>query len=213
MSYQKKKQRIKDIILEHVYLNLKEYIIVLIIFVLGILLGMTLLQNLSDEQKQELVKYIDTSVGDFKNNIEIDKILLLKNSIINNIMLVIIMWFAGSTIIGLPIVYGVIIFKGFSLGYTISAIIAILGVRNGMLFVLTSMFLQNIILIPCLLALAVSATRFCKSILKDRKKENIKYGVIKHTLFSVIIILLLSVSALIEAYISTFLFEIGLKMF
>lgn len=213
MVRQKKKSKIKTIIIEHVNCNLKEYIIALIVFIVGIVLGMALLHNLSENQKTEISGYIYSTIDSLKGNTEIDTMSLLKSSIMNNIFLSIIMWFVGSTIIGLPIVYGIVAFKGFSLGYTISAIIAILGTGNGMIFTITTMLLQNIIFIPCILALAVSATRLCKSILKDRRKENIKYGIIKHTLFSGIICILLVVSSFVEVYISTTLFNCSLGMF
>lgn len=210
---EKKHSKIKAIILEHVNLNLKEYIIALIIFIVGIILGMALLQNLAEEQKTEISGYIYNTIDSLKGNTEIDTISLLKSSITNNIFICLVMWFVGSTIVGLPIVYGIVAFKGFSLGYTISAIIAILGTGNGMLFTITTMLLQNIIFIPCILALAVSATRLCKSILKDRRKENIKYGIIKHTLFSGIICILLVISSFIEVYISTTLFNFMIGIF
>lgn len=210
---EKKHSKIKAIILEHVNLNLKEYIIALIIFIVGIILGMALLQNLAEEQKTEISGYIYNTIDSLKGNTEIDTISLLKSSITNNIFICLVMWFVGSTIVGLPIVYGIVAFKGFSLGYTISAIIAILGTGNGMLFTITTMLLQNIIFIPCILALAVSATRLCKSILKDRRKENIKYGIIKHTLFSGIICILLVISSFIEVYISTTLFNFMIEIF
>lgn len=213
MRHRKRKSRIKELILEHVNSNLKEYIISFIIFVIGIILGMALLQNLSDAQKGEISGYIYNTIDTLKGNTEIDTISLLKNSIMNNILLTILMWFVGSTIIGLPIVYGIVAFKGFSLGYTISAIIAILGTGNGMIFTITTMLLQNIIFIPCILALAVSATKLCKSIVKDRRKENIKFVIIKHTIFSGIICVLLIISSFVEVYISTTLFNFTLNMF
>ena len=213
MQRDKKNSKIKAIVLEHINSNFKEYIIAFAIFIIGIILGMTLLNNLSDLQKAEMSQYISGTIDSLKGNTEIDTIALLKNSIINNVWICLLMWFVGSTIIGLPIVYGIVGFKGFSLGYTISAVIAVLGTGNGMLFTITTMLLQNIIFIPCILALAVSATRLCKSILKDRRKETIKYGLIKHTMFSIVICMMLILSSFIEVYISTTLFNFSLNMF
>ena len=75
------------------------------------------------------------------------------------------------------------------------------------------MVLQNIIAIPCILGLTVSATRLCKTIIKDRKKENIKYGIIKHTIFAIIVCILLILASFVEVYISTTLFRIALNVF
>ena len=116
------------------------------------------------------------------------------------------MWFAGSTVVGVPIVLGIVMYRGFCIGYTISALIAILGNGKGILFFVTSMLLQNLVLIPCVLALAVSGIKLYKSIVKDKRKENIKGEIVRHTLFSLIILVLLILASFIEAYLSTNLF-------
>lgn len=113
------------------------------------------------------------------------------------------MWFVGSTVIGIPIVLGIVAFRGFCLGYTISSSVAIWGTGKGILFFVTSMLLQNIIFIPCMLALAVSGIKLYKSIMKDKRKENIKIEIFRHTIFSVMILLLLILASFIETYVST----------
>jgi len=88
-----------------------------------------------------------------------------------------------------------------------------LGTGNGMIFSITTMLLQNIIFIPCVLALAVSATKLCSTILKDRSKDTIKFGIIKHTIFSTLICMFLVLSSFVEVYISTTLFNFSLNVY
>ena len=76
-------------------------------------------------------------------NKEINDMLLLKDSIKKNVVLALILWFMGSTVIGISIVYLVIAFRGFCLGYTISSVIATCGLWKGILFILSTVFLQN----------------------------------------------------------------------
>ena len=213
MKKHKRLTGIKEIFLEHLHTNFKEYIIAFAIFIIGIVLGMVFLNNLSIEQKTDMSQYFSSTISSLKENTQIDTLSLLNDSLKNNIFLCMLMWFAGSTIIGLPLVFGIVAFRGFLLGYTISAVTAILGTGNGMLFTITTMLLQNIIFIPCILALAVSSARLCKAILKDRRKETIKYGIIKHTIFSLIIGIMLIISSFIEVYISTTLFNISLNLY
>ena len=66
---------------------------------------------------------------------------------------------------------------------------------------------QNILFIPCILALAVSGMKLYKSIVKDKRKENIKQEIIRHTIFCLFILIILEISALIEVYISTSLLQ------
>lgn len=47
-----------------------------------------------------------------------------------------------------------------------------------------------------------------KSIVKDKRKENIKLEISRHTLFCILILALLEISAFIEVYISTNLLQI-----
>lgn len=50
-----------------------------------------------------------------------------------------------------------------------------------------------------------------KSIVKNKRKENIKIEITRHTIFSVFILILLGVSAIIEVYVSTSLLQICAK--
>ena len=158
-------------------------------------------------------KYVDEFVTSLQNGTSIDTGKLLRNSIKNNLILAIIMWFAGSTVIGIPIVLGIVWYRGFCLGYTISALIAILGVGKGSLFFATAMLVQNLILIPCMLALAVSGIRLYKSIVKDKRKENIKGKIVKHTMFSVMMLIFLVIASFLETYLSTNLFMLCIQFF
>ena len=95
----------------------------------------------------------------------------------------------GSTVIGVPFVYGIIAFRGFCIGFTASSIIATLGTQKGILFLCTSLLLQNILFIPCILALGVSGLKLYKSIIKDKRKENIKIEIYRHTIFSLMMLI------------------------
>lgn len=134
------------------------------------------------------------------------------NSIKNNMGLALCLWFAGLTVVGIFVVYGLICFRGFTLGYSISSVIATLGTHNGAIFILSSMLLQNIIFIPAIFALAISGIRLYKSIMKDRGKENIKIEILRHTIFSAILAIALIVASFIETYVSTNIFMLTLNI-
>lgn len=202
MSKRKQKEN-RNVILKHIKNNLKEYISVIIVFLIGIVLGVILLNNSNDIQKQELNSYVNDFVTQLNSGISIDKFQLLKNVLLNNLIIVIGLWFIGSTVIGIPIVYAIVAYKGFCLSYSISAILAVLGGSKGICFVLASMLPQNIIYIPCILALAVSGIKLYKSIMKDRRIDNIKLEIFRHILFSLFIGILFIIGSLVETYISS----------
>ncbi len=209
----KKKSRLVSSILQHIKDNIKAYFLVAIVLLIGIVLGVSFVNNLQENQSQEVQSYIQQFVETLKNGTNIDTGKLLSNSLQNNLILAIVMWFAGSTVIGIPIVLGIVGYRGFCLGYTVSSLIATLGTGKGSIFFITSMLLQNLILIPCMLALAVSGIKLYKSILKDKRKENIKGEIIRHTLFSVMMLIFLVIASFLEAYVSSNLFTLCIQLF
>lgn len=204
-------KRYKNIIISHVQHNLKEYIIIGIIFIIGILLGIVFVNNLNEVQTEEIDLYITSSITALKENKDINELQTLQDSIKNNITVATLLWLMGSTVIGLLLVYLIVCFKGFCFGYTISALIYVLGTGKGIIFFMCTMFLKNIIAIPCTIALAVSGMRLYKSIMQDRRKENIKLEVLRHTIFSAFILLLLIASSFIEVYTSQALLNYCIK--
>ena len=122
-SKKTKQSKIKDAIFAHIENNIKEYVIVSIIFLIGIVIGVIFINNTSENQSIEINNYISTFVQDLKDNKDINDLALLKDSIKKNCVLAVFLWFMGSTVIGISIVYLTVCFRGFCLGYTISSII------------------------------------------------------------------------------------------
>ena len=120
---------IGKVLIEHINCNLKDYLVLSIIFIIGVMIGVILINNSSEQSKTELSGYINGFIDTIKNEkYEVDRIKLTQISIIENIKIIVIIWFAGSTIIGIPLIYLITAYKGFCIGYTISAIISSLGV-------------------------------------------------------------------------------------
>lgn len=196
----KKKNEIFIAIKDDILTNVKSYFIVIIIFTVGIFLGVLFINQTQD--KTEIEKYINTYVDETKILQNGNYMAELQKDIKNNVILVLLLWFAGTTIIGIPIVLGIILIRGFCLGYTIASCVFVLGKLKGIIFVLITIFLQNIIFIPALMILGVSSIKLYKSIVKDRRKENIKLSILKHSIVSFIIMLALIISSIIKIEVS-----------
>lgn len=201
----------KKVMIEYTKSNSKEYILAILIFVIGLFLGVMFINNCSEEKANIITTYISDFIQNFQGMEKINNSELLLSSIKNNTILLIIIWIAGTTIIGMPVVLGLILFRGFCLGYTISAITFTLGVKSGIIFCLLTLFLQNILFIPALLTTGVSSIKLYKSIVNDRRKENIKVSIIKHTMISIIMLGFLLMSSFIENEISIRLLRLGIK--
>ena len=207
----KKTLKLKDIIVNHIASNSKEYIIVTLLFIIGIFLGVLFVNNIKNDEFDSVQNYITTFIQKFKENPNIDSGELLKTSIIKNLILALSLWFFGTTVIGIPIVFGILIYRGFCLGYTISTFISTIGIAKGLAFVFSNMLLQTVIFIQAILAISVSGFKLYKSIVKDKRKENVKIEIIRHTIFSALMTILLCSSSVVEVFVSNNLLKIIVK--
>lgn len=146
----------KNIIFEHISNNQKEYILILLMLVIGIFAGVFFVNNIDEAQGTEITSYFSTSIQKIKDSQGVQPMNVLKNSISANISFGILLWFLGTTIIGMPIVFGIIAYRGFCLGYTISASVLALGSVKGTIFTICALMLHNIIFIPAIVAIGVS---------------------------------------------------------
>ncbi len=202
-----------EFIKKHIMENYKEYIIMMIFFVAGIFLGVFFINQAKETQKTEIQQYLGEFVNDLKSIDNINQGEVLVSSIKDKIWITISIWFFGTTIIGIPIVFGLVIYRGFCLGYTIAISISLMGFTKGFLFVLITLLLQNILFIPALMGLSVSGFKFYQSIIKDRRKENIKISLIRHTILSILMLAIMIISSTIEVFISTNLLRIFIGYF
>lgn len=203
----------KEIIKNHIIKNKKEYVIISSLFVIGIFLGVLFINSANESQIAQIHDYLTQFIEKLKNTQELDTWEILKSSIWENFILSITIWFFGTTVIGIPVVFGIVVYRGFCLGYTISACISLMGFSKGILFVSISLILQNILFIPALIALAVSGFKLYKSIIKDRRRENIKLEMIRHTIFSSFMLLILCLASGLEILISTNILKMCIKYF
>jgi stage II sporulation protein M len=196
----------------HVKNNIREYMLVTLMFLVGIFFGVMFINNNTEVKNAEVSDYINNYVEESKEK-DIATIQNFGNEIKENIILAIALWFAGTTIVGIPIVFGIVLYRGFCLGYTISACTFTLGFSKGIVFILISMLLQNILFIPAILAIGVSGIKLYKTIVKDKKRDNIKGEIIRHTIFSIMMLAILIISAFVKIYISGNMIENLIKYF
>ena len=207
----RKEHKLINLIVNHVKNHKREYLIACILFFIGSIFGIIFINNINDEKSTQICEYVKSLLSNIQNT-EINYSSLLKNSIISNIIIILILWLAPSTIIGIPFVYAEISFRGFVLGYTISSILISIGIKNGILCNISILLLHNIIFIPVLLGASVSGMKLYNSIIKNKQKENVKFEFLRHTFFCIIMFFLLVISSLVEVYLSTNLLIIILKI-
>ncbi len=181
--------------------NITEYIKVFGFFFIGIIIAVISINKSNEFQKRELQEYIDNEIEIVKNSESKNSTEILKSSIKNNFKEFIILAFLSTTVIGLPCAYYIIIKKGFSLSYTISAIFATQNTKTAIIFICNSIVLHNIMYIMSMFIVVVSGINLIKDVIFNKK--NFKNCFIKFCILLFIAFLLIIISSLIKAYIST----------
>ena len=203
-----KTSHIKELILKYIKNNSKEYILAILIFLIGLFIGVMFVNNCSEDKIKIIDEYILQFEEKFKQIEKIDTNTLFISSVKNNVLLAIELWIAGTTVIGMPIVLGIILYRGFCLGVTISSISVTLGVGKGIVFSVCTLGLQNLFFIPAIITIGVSSIKLYKSIIADRRKENIKMQIFSHTIISLVMLAVLIFSSFIENEISVSLLKL-----
>ena len=190
----------KKILIEYIIRNKKNFIIIVILFCIGISFGIFSIYNSNEMQKQEVSTYITNLLDKIKNTDNINNLELLILSIKENISLILLVWFLGCTIVGGMLIYLEVIYKGFSIGYTISAMISVLGIKEGIILSIISLLLQNVIFLFAFFLIAENGIKLYKGIYS--RCINLKEEVIRHTIIMLITIMLSIFASFVEVYIS-----------
>ena len=163
--------------------------------------GIVFINHTSNVEVTEITNYVNTLMENIKTKQNIDRFSCLLESLKHNFEYVLLIWLFGSTIIGSFFIYLVIAYKGLSLGYTISAIIACLGIKGGSVFVFSSILPQNIIFLPVFFVLAESGIKVYSRIMKNN--VHLKSELIRHFIIMLIVLFFSAIASIVEAYLST----------
>lgn len=181
--------------------NLMEYVKLLVVFVIGIVVSIIVINKSSDTQQMEIRDFINEKIEIVKNNNYSDKNIVLENSLRKNVTEFFIAVFLSSTLIGIPFVYYIILKRAFSIGYTISAIFATQSTKTAMIFICSSLVLHNIIYMMSIFMVLVSGINFVKLIVK-KSTGAVKFEVLRYVIFVLIALSLTIFASFFEAYIS-----------
>ncbi|MDK2835413.1 MAG: stage sporulation protein [Thermosediminibacterales bacterium] len=196
-------KRSKEAITVHLKENLLLYILVTLVLALGIAVGSIAAKGLNVEQKENLIGFLNMffNTSDISR---IDKTILFKTSLINNLKTALLIYVLGVTIIGIPIILLILLIRGFILGFTVGFLINEMALK-GFVFSVFSLLPQNLFILPAILSMGVSATSFCLILIKRRinsQNINVFQQFVGYTIFYFILLLLLFIGILIETYVT-----------
>lgn len=188
----------KNYLLNYVKENYKVIRILIICLSIGILCGSVTYQVISSEAKEELITSIKSTL-DLAKTEEYEGINVLKNGIISNIFLVIVIYLASITLIGPFCICGLNLIKGFSIGIYISTIFSIFGFGKGILSLFLIIILPNLIYLPAYIYMCCNSINFHYLIIESNNKLSI---FIKEASKIVISVSLIVLSIVIEQFTS-----------
>lgn len=195
--------------------NKKVNLFVIFIVVLGIISGSLFLMVLNENDKSEVINEISTFMANINTN-NINNFNSFKNSLIEGMILIILSWILGMSIIGVIFNIFFIYMKSFTIGFSISSFILVYkykGILSSLIYVIPSQLINIlIILILGVYTLLFSKYLFKMIFLKD-KTVNLGKFFKKYVLVFGICIILCLVSSLCEAYLLPSLLKVIIKLF
>lgn len=195
--------------------NKKVNLFVIFIVILGIISGTLFLMVLNENDKSEVINEIGTFMTNINTN-NINNLNSFKNSLIEGMILIILSWILGMSIIGVIFNIFFIYMKSFTIGFSISSFILVYkykGILSSLVYTVPSQLINIlIILILGVYTLLFSKYLFKMIFLKD-KTVNLGKFFKKYVLVFGICIILCVISSLCEAYLLPSLLKVIIKLF
>ena len=193
-------------IINKLNLNKKEnkffYFMVFIFFCVGIALGTYIVKYMRASDASDLTSYFSTFAQSIVKEPVNNKALLL-NVLKKNLILLTVLITISFTVFGTPIILLLDLIKGFTLGYTFSFLISTFE-GKGLWLALVATIPQNIIYIPCFMALSIVGIEFSSTKLKDKffNKGKVNTIVERELIFKIgVLACIFIIGTFIEAYL------------
>lgn len=171
-----------------------------VLFLIGLLIGV-FCANLFRKYYVSDMKVLDYTYHSIMENQSLDHIGLLKYTLMNNLREFLIFWVLCFTILGIPYVMFAIVYKGFEVGFLISAVTILYG-SKGILLFFAYIMPQALVYVPVMLICLQKGYQLAQySYYRSRNHTEMRRPVIMG--YIAIILLLLSmigIGSIVETY-------------
>lgn len=186
----------------------KQFILIFVICIVAFIIGVLLPSILNEENR----KIIETSLNSFFDTIKNNQLKtneLLFKTLTSTIIIDLILWLLGISIIGIPIVIILLGYKSLSLGFTISSIIStykLNGVIKVLIYIVPNII--NLFIFFVISYYSISFSLMLFNYLFRKKEYNKRIIVNRYLKLLVISIIILIFSSVIETYVVPKLFSL-----
>ena len=188
----------------------KKILFLAIIVVVGIIIGIIFSNILNSNDEKIVTLKITNYFNNIKDDVPIDYVSNLFNSLKNNFIYLIIIWFLGLSVIGLFLNNFILFFKSFILGFIIGSIINIYlfnGIILSIIYILPSLII-NILVITMLVYYANNISLKLFNLLFLKKDIKITLFIKKYSKLLLISIVILTISSILETFLTPFLLKL-----
>ena len=201
-------KKVMDKLFNNIKFDKKYIFFSLVIVLLGIITGSLFIVILKSTDKSLVVEYIETFIEKIKNN-SINYIDVLKNVLIINYIVLLIISIVGFTYFLFPINILVLFYKSFVVGFSLGSFILSFKLK-GLLLSIIYIFPHLVINLLLFAALVAYTLKLSLSMIKyiiKKKEVNMRAYFNKYLYTVLFILVMITITSLYEAFISTFLLK------
>ncbi|MFC4599156.1 stage II sporulation protein M [Cohnella hongkongensis] len=187
--------------------NLNLYVFLGVLVLVGAIFGAMVVHSFTLDQQQELADAIGvylTQAGSQGEGSAVSPALAFRESFFFYGKWLLLIWFLGLSVIGLPFVFVLDFLKGVLIGFA-AAVLAQQFAWKGVLFFLLATGPRNALVVPALMIASLSAAKFAYFVVRERlfrRKGQLLPPFLAHTAVAAAMLLVLCVASLYEAFLS-----------
>lgn len=195
--------------------NKKINLFIVFIVILGIISGSIFLMVINDSDRTLVTEEITTFISNISTN-SINNSSAFKNSIIESLILILLTWILGMSIIGTIFNIFFIYLKSFAIGFSISSFILVYkykGILSSLVYIIPSQLINILIMLIIGVYTILFAKYLFKIIFLKDKSINLGRFFKKYMLVFGICLTLGLISSVLEAYLVPSLLKVMIKLF
>lgn len=196
-----------ELIWKYFYRHLPLYLALILLFATGLGFGAVATHKLSPVQRADLTNYLADVYASIAQNraVNAPKGEIFYQSLMDNVVKTTgLLFVLGLTVIGAPLILGVVFIRGFVLGFTVGFLVQE-TVVTGLILSTTSILPHNLLVVPAILVSAAAALSFATTALRTLlglSKDGIYAQFASTAFLSLCSCILLLLAALVETYLT-----------
>ncbi|WP_082233929.1 stage II sporulation protein M [Halobacillus massiliensis] len=181
------------------------FVFIFVLFIMGMIFGAIIVNSMNFVQKEDLFFYLKQFFEQMTLSEDTSRSSLLKESMFYHIKYMLLLFFLGISIIGMPVITVLLFIKGLVVGFSVGFLVNQMG-WYGLLLSSASIAPQNILIIPIYLFAGALALLFsltlCKQLFIKRVHQPIMQAFAKYSALFGLLTACLMVASVIEVFIA-----------